>query len=312
MNKLTQYLSATITFLKYRYSYHVTEQSDDCSSHDLNYILGRQSDFYTSSDSIHTKNGVTCSRCKFPFFVCNEVKKHVLMIGDDDSLRRNDAIKVIDECQRKFKLFMGHRARCTNQNKAISDIEQKMKDDCLDKSNRNVTAIMIGDFKMKFEPMSSRESSIDHYAKRGISWHGFCLIFYLPHLYTNDDDTDTDAKAVKYTVYLNQLLSDSNKQDSLSVFSLLDAAMSQIHEELPFITELILQTDNAKSYSNNFLLCAIPLLNVIHKSNSLSIIEFVHTKTQDGKTILDVFFARCMKYVKSYISVQTTNKTKRI
>ena len=133
VNKLTQYLSATSTFLKYRYNYHATEYSDDCSSHDLNYILGRKSDFYKSTNSsIHTKNGVTCTKCTFPFFVCNEIKKHVLMVGNHDTLRKNDAIKVIDECQRKFKLFMGHRARCTNQNKAISDIEEQMKVDCLD------------------------------------------------------------------------------------------------------------------------------------------------------------------------------------
>ena len=172
---------------------------------------------------------------------------------------------------------------------------------------------MIGDFKMKFEPMSSRETTLDHYGKRGISWHGFCLIFYLSSTsFTDGDNTKDVEEAVRYTVYLNQLLSDSNKQDSLSVFSLLDAAMSQIHEELPFITELILQTDNAKSYSNNFLLCAISLLNVVHEHNSLSIIEFVHTETQDGKTILDAFFARCMKFVKNYISIHDTNKVKKI
>ena len=313
-NKLTQYLSATSSFLKYRYNYHATEHLDDSASHDLNYILGRKSDFYkTNESSICTKNGVSCSKCKFPFFVCNEVKKHVLMVGDHDSFRRNDAIKVIDECQRKFKLFMGHRARCTNQNKAISQIEEQMKRDCLDKRNRGVRAIMIGDFKMKFEPMSSRETTLDHYGKRGISWHGFCLIFYLSSnsLAGVDSEEDVD-EAVRYTVYLNQLLSDSNKQDSLSVFSLLDAAMSQIHQELPFITELVLQTDNAKSYSNNFLLCAISLLNVLNKHNSLCIVEFVHTETQDGKTILDAFLARCMKFVKSYISVHDTNKIKKI
>ena len=122
---------------------------------------------------------------------------------------------------------------------------------------------MIGDFKMKFEPMSSRETTLDHYGKRGISWHGFCLIFYLSSTsFTDGDSTKDVEEAVRYTVYLNQLLSDSNKQDSLSVFSLLDAAMSQIHEELPFITKLILQTDNTKSYNNNFSLCAISLLNV--------------------------------------------------
>ena len=100
--------------------------------------------------------------------------------------------------------------------------------------------------------------------------------------FKTDGDSGKDVEeAVRYTVYLNQLLSDSNKQDSLSLFSLLDASMSQIHEELPFITELILQTDNAKSYSNNFLLCAISLLDMVHEHNSLSIIEFAHTETQD-------------------------------
>ena len=93
---------------------------------------------------------------------------------------------------------------------------------------------------------------------------------------------------------------------------MLDATISQIHEELPFITELLLQTDSAKSYSNNFLLCVISLLNVVHKHNSLATIEFIHKETQDGKTILDAFFARCMKFVKSYISIHTTNKIKKI
>ena len=73
------------------------------------------------------------------------------------------------------------------QNKAISNIEQKLKEKCLDKRNRGVTAIMIGDFKMKFEPMSSRETTLDHYSKRGISWYGFCLMFYLSHSSVDDD-----------------------------------------------------------------------------------------------------------------------------
>ena len=114
VNKLSQYLSDESTFLKYRYNYHVIIHLDNCSSHDLNYILGCQSDYYKNdtNTSIRTKHGVTCSRCRFPFFVCNEIKKQVLMISDNDSLRRDDAIKVIDECQRKFKLYMGHQARC--------------------------------------------------------------------------------------------------------------------------------------------------------------------------------------------------------
>ena len=66
--------------------------------------------------------------------------------------------------------------------------------------------------------------------------------------------------------------------------SLLDAALAQIVQELPFITSIILQSDNAKAYNNIFMLCAIPLLNAKYSSKNISIVEFIHTETQDGKT----------------------------
>ena len=162
---------------------------------------------------------------------------------------------------------------------------------------------------MKFEPLSATETTLDYFGKRGISWHGFCLIFYLCQSVRDDTGKETQ-EPFWYTVYLNQLISDSNKQDSLSVFALLDAAMVQKNEELPFISELILQTDNPKLYSNNFLLCAILLLNTVHNHCSISITKFIHTETQDGKTILDAFFARCMKFLQHYISKVDINKIK--
>ena len=88
--------------------------------------------------------------------------------------------------------------------------------------------------------------------------------------------------------------------------------MAQISQELPFINKLILQTDNAKSYSNNLLLCGISLLNVMYKVKKLGVVEFIHTETQDGKTILDAFFSRCMKFVHSWIAQLEENKTKKI
>ena len=39
-----------------------------------------------------------------------------------------DANYVIEECKRKFQLFMAHKARCANQNKAIEEIYSKLTD----------------------------------------------------------------------------------------------------------------------------------------------------------------------------------------
>ena len=147
--------------------------------------------------------------CTFPFFVCVETNKHVLMLGSDKESKKNDAVNVINECQRKFKFFMGHRARCTNQKLAITEIKKQMQVDCMTK-RKGFKAIMIKDFKMKLEAMSSRETTLDHYGKRGVSWHGFCLIFYLCKTVPGDNN-ETVEEPVRYTVHLNQLLSDSNK-----------------------------------------------------------------------------------------------------
>ena len=90
---------------------------------------------------------------------------------------------------------------------------------------------------------------------------------------------------------MDQIVNNGNQQYCLSVFVLMDSALNQISEELPFITDIILQTNNAKSYHNTFLLCTIHVLNVIYKHKNLSTIEFIHSKTQDGKITLDLFFS---------------------
>ena len=316
---LTQYITAASTFLKSRYQKHVLKSNDDCVTHDLKFVLGRYS---TYDDSARTceKDKITCPQCMFPYFVCDKIKECITTTSTTNipttsesgiTEQISDAISVIKECQRKFRLYMAHKARCTNQNHAIEEIHQNMKKMCIDSNGKQIVALMIGDYKMKFEPMSQRETTLDHYGKRGISWHGFCLQFYLLKSEKSDDGEDVKVTS-KYTVYLDQVVSDGNKQDALSVYSLLDAALGQVSNEMPFVSSIILQTDNAKSYNNTFLLCAIPLLNITYQQDGLSITEFIHTETQDGKTILDAHFARMMKFVRQFMSSCDDNEVKKI
>ena len=164
---------------------------------------------------------------------------------------------------------------------------------------------------MKFKPMSQHETTLDRYGKRGISWHGFCLQFYLIKSENNKQGEDSKVTS-KFTVYLDQVVSDGNKQDSLSVYSLLDAVLGKIANELPFISSIILQIDDTRSYYNIFLLSVIPYLNITYASEGLRIIEFIHNETQDGKTIMDVHFGLIMKFIRHFISTSAENEVKRI
>ena len=57
---------------------------------------------------------------------------------------------------------------------------------------------------MKFELMSSRETTLDH-CKRGISWHGFCIEFYLLEDKEHDDSNITTKELKRYVVCIDWL-----------------------------------------------------------------------------------------------------------
>ena len=163
--------------------------------------------------------------------------------------------------------------------------------------------LLVMDFKMKFNPMNARESTLDHYGKRGISWHGFCIIYYLY------DENSKDA--TRYCAYLDQILSDRNKQDTYCVISLLEAALKQIHSDLPFIKSFVLQSDNARCYENHLLLLVISIFNHLYYPD-IFVSEFIHTETQDGKTLLDAHFARCVRFLLHFMKTWKKNKLTRI
>ena len=101
----------------------------------------------------------------------------------------------------------------------------------------------------------------------------------------------------KYTIYLDQILDCPNKQDRYCIFSILECALLQIINDVPFVSEVIIQSDNADCYRNTFILLAISLLN-IRFSQKMHIREFTHTETQDGRIILDSNFSRAMRLLK--------------
>ena len=135
--------------------------------------------------------------------------------------------------------------------------------DTIKKSNGiDVHALMIIAFKMKFEPLPSRGTSLECYGKRGIGWYGVHVI-YFKLKEVEDDDRNIAKEAVQYSVNMDQILADRNRQDSTCITSLLDTALKQISVDLLFISEIILQSDNANSYQNiDFqyvpLCCSIP------------------------------------------------------
>ena len=315
-SKITLYLQSLSNFLKYQYPKHVQkdDSSDSCCTHGLQFSLGRKGSNYDALKETKDTGDISCHACRFYSFVCNTLKSKLIdehYFPQSDTEMVKDAVEACNDCEIKLQMYMAHQVRCTNQNVSLKKIEENMIDKLKESDGQHVQCLMIADFKMKFEPMSSRETTLGHYGKRGIGWHGIHLMYYRLEEH-DDDDGNTQKVPVKCAVYLDQIMADSNKQDCLCVFSMLDAALQQIKINLPFITELILQSDNANCYQNNFIVCSIGLLNACHEKRGLRVIQFVHTETQDGKTVLDAHFATCMRFLTHFMRTWYKNRVTKI
>ena len=127
---------------------------------------------------------------------------------------------------------------------ALSQMELDMKELCLRSPGSTINAMIIIDFKMKYEIKSYRESTVEHYGKRGLGWHGMVIIFYL--------FDENDSLPYRNIVYIDKIMNGSNVQDSGTVAALLEVGFQAIIKEMPFIKEATLMSDNASSYQNHF------------------------------------------------------------
>ncbi|KAJ0389468.1 hypothetical protein P43SY_011890 [Pythium insidiosum] len=55
----------------------------------------------------------------------------------------------------------------------MEDLKQATLD-----SKATIEAIVLIDFKMKLEPLYYREKTVEHYGKRGMTWHGALVQYF--------------------------------------------------------------------------------------------------------------------------------------
>ena len=216
-----------------------------------------------------------------------------------------DIVHVIKGTKEKFILYMAHKCRVQCQKIAINKKILELQEVCCSSNRKEVKGILILDFKMKFNPISGRETTLDHYGKRGIGWHGCQLTYYRQMV------IDDETKMVRHIVYFDQILEGSNKQDGSCAFSMLELVLIAIMDELPFITEIGLQSDNANCYQNKFVTFGIALLNLKYH-RKMYIKYFIHTETQDGKSSLDAHFACAMRFLSCFMRTWYKNRITRI
>ena len=125
-------------FLKTKFYQHVKEDSENDtiqSGHNASYGLKHPS--ASSETSPHSCNG-----CQAPFIFFDRVKELV------DPVHH----QLLDECQHKVVLFMGHMVRMYNQRTHIKEAL-----DAISQTKSKKVAWVVLDYKMKMVPVYFRE-----------------------------------------------------------------------------------------------------------------------------------------------------------
>ena len=131
-----------------------------------------------------------------------------------------------------------------------------------------------------------------------MEWHGMAIIFYLFN--------ETESAPYKNIVYIDQIINNSNVQDSATAVGMLEIGIEAILKELPFIKEEVLVSDNTSSYQNHLATMMVGMFN--QKSyGQFFVPAIVHSKTQYGKTLLDAHFSTTNTHLITFMKTWQEN-----
>ena len=217
--------------------------------------------------------------------------------------RRAEAIKVIKDSSGKAFIYMRHRARVWCQREFYNELEQELYDECFRTRRNGTRCIWVIDFKQKFESMSGRETQTEGFGKRGMTWHGISIIFWVWN-----EEFDEPERCI---YYIDQILDKTNKQDTWATATLLEAAVAALKLDVPELNEGIVCCDNAANYSSKYLAFLLAIMNAKH-DGFFYFSRLFHTETQDGKGITDSHFAIVARHLVRFIKNYVKNKIRKI
>ena len=227
--RILKELEVAKAFLKHGYNDHLNNISD-CISHSITQGLS------STVSELSIRRPRQRAGCSYPFQVCSKTKRLCGALPN--------ALEVAADCEEKSVLFMGHRIRVTNQKLHITRLIDGMKERCR-RGRKSSEALVVLDYKMKFDAAYYREKAVDYYGKRGISWRGSMVMLFA---------FNEKAKGpVLQRIYFDDASFEDNKQDSLAVMSLIEHLLSGIRTSLPHIKHVSLQSENAKCYMSRLL-----------------------------------------------------------
>lgn len=151
--------------------------------------------------------------------------------------------------------------------------------------------ILPSNWRMKWLSRYFRETSLQHhFAQRDNGSHG-----YLVFCYENDEGNHT---IIRKAAFRDQIINGTSKQDVLAVLSTLEAFITDLQQHLPNIMSLSLLSESTGCYRSSILHVVLP---VVAGRCGIKLERFIHTETQNGKSLIDVRFTQSRNHYEMYM-----------
>ena len=272
-------------YLKAEYKLHVKPKSnmaDHCIQHGLSDPVNTA---FQRSCTDH-EHDLLCDQCESQKQVVKEIKEAVREAAKRNKYPGNnekiEAEYLVDGAEKALKEYKAHQFRAVHQSTAKSTV--------VDNLQENQCSLQV-DFAMKWIVASGRESTADWFGKRGLVWH-----------ITHAICRKRGSGQLMWRTFVH-IMSESIPQDSAAVTAFVRDVMFRIGQELDYVTEAYVYSDNAGAYHGSKTISTIPSIKT--PNGRLKIVRWDFAEVQDGKGPCDSMASVLKRRAKIYmISIQ--------
>ena len=197
---------------------------------------------------------------------------------------------LMDDTYEKFHLCLGHRVRVKNKRARVDEFMNLLSE---------YEAMVVMDFKMKFEAVYYREKTTDFYEKKS-SWHGSMIYSRYASAEREAAESVGDLLLDYHTTYFDHISSGDSKQDYVAVMSQFDAKCRRVSSDFLHIRALYFQLDNTRCYKKGHLLLGLYKITI---SYGMQLNAYIHTGVQDGRGSIGAHCATAMRHVHKYCNM---------
>ncbi|XP_078696170.1 uncharacterized protein LOC144924634 [Branchiostoma floridae x Branchiostoma belcheri] len=265
-------LRASKRYLKGDYKVHVSGDSP-VPDHCRVYALSDDADtaFQGSCNHDHDK---LCGPCEDYKVTISSIKDAVATCQFPSDEDKDEVEFVMNKATEDIQAWKAHQLRAVNQDEARLDVMAELNEH---------KVLITQDWAMKFIPQKYRESQMDWFGKRGLSWHIAVAQRYCNGVF----ETKTFVH-----------IFDTCNQDTCAVSAILSDILTSLKQQHPEINIVFLRQDNAGCYHCGNTIAVANLLS----ESGISIERIDFSDPQGGKGPCDRKAATVKSNMRIYLN----------